>query len=226
MAYDTRTLPPNSCGPNGGWSIAGPQWVVLLTFQKLDTSMKDWYQYQPWILTHREQLRETRHLTHNTMALMPNSSGPMVDGPFLDPKGVLCILPILDASMKDWHEYQPWNLTHGVPLRKSRHMTYHTTALIPNNKNTMADDLFLGSKHRSYPHTRYWSHRLRIGINICHRAQLRESRHMIYDTTALLPKSCGLMPDGPFRDPKGRFYPHTKYWTHRWRIDMNIRYQI
>ena len=130
--------------------------------------MKDWYQYQPWILTHRAQLRETRHLTHSTMALIPNSSCPMVDGPFLDPNGVLYKLPILDPSMK-----------------------------------AMADDLSLDSKRLSYPHPRYWTHRLRIGINICHRAQLRESRHMIYDTTAQLPKNYGPIPDGPFRDTQG-----------------------
>ena len=67
--------------------------------------------------------------------------------------------------MKDWYQYRPWNLTHRVQLRESRHMTYHTVALLPN--------------------------------------------------------SCGPMADGPFRDPKGRSYPHPKYWTHRWRIDIN-----
>ena len=72
--------------------------------------------------------------------------------------------------MKDWYQYQPWNLTHRVPLRKSMHMTYHTTVLLPN--------------------------------------------------------SCGPMADGPFRNPKGRSYPHTKYWTHRWRIDINIGHGI
>ena len=30
------------------------------------------------------------------------------------------------------------------------------------------------------------------------------------------------MADGPFRDPKGRSYPHPKYWTHRRRININI----
>ena len=68
--------------------------------------------------------------------------------------------------MKDWYQYRPWNFTHRVQLRESRHMTYHTAALLPN--------------------------------------------------------SCGAMADGPFRDPKGRSYPHPKYWTHRWRIDINI----
>ena len=83
---------------------------------------------------------------------------------------VLCTPQILDPSMKDWYQYQPWNLTHRVPLRKSMHMRYHTTALLPN--------------------------------------------------------SCGPMADGPFRDPKGRSYPHPKYWTHRWRIDVNIGHGI
>ena len=34
------------------------------------------------------------------------------------------------------------------------------------------------------------------------------------------------MADGPFRDPRGRFYPHPQYWTHRWRIDINIDHGI
>ena len=62
--------------------------------------------------------------------------------------------------------------------------------------------------------------------NHTHRAQLRESGHMTYHTTTLLPNSCGPMADGPFRDPKGRSYPHPKYWTHRWRIDINIDHGI
>ena len=45
-------------------------------------------------------------------------------------------------------------------------------------------------------------------------------------TTALLPNNCGPMADGLFRDPKGRSYPHPKYWTHRWRIDINIDHGI
>ena len=72
--------------------------------------------------------------------------------------------------MKDWYQYRPWNLTHRVQLRESRHMTYHTAALLPN--------------------------------------------------------SCGPMGDGPFRDPMGRSYLHTKYWSHRWRIDINISHEI
>ena len=40
------------------------------------------------------------------------------------------------------------------------------------------------------------------------------------------PNSCGLMADGPFPDPKGRSYPHPKYWTHRWRIDIDIGHGI
>ena len=62
--------------------------------------------------------------------------------------------------------------------------------------------------------------------NFTHRAQLRELRHMTYHRTALLPNSCGPMADGPFRDPKDRSYPHPKYWTHRWRIDINIGHEI
>ena len=45
---------------------------------------------------------------------------------------------------------------------------------------------------------------------------------MPYNRMNLLPNSCGPMADGPFRDPRGQSYPHPKYWTHRWRIDINI----
>ena len=62
--------------------------------------------------------------------------------------------------------------------------------------------------------------------NLTHRAQLRESRHMTYHTTALLLNSCGPMADGPFRHPKARSYPHPKYWTHRWRSEINISLRI
>ena len=40
------------------------------------------------------------------------------------------------------------------------------------------------------------------------------------------PNSCGPVVDGPFRDPKGRSFPHPKYWTHRWRIGINIGHGI
>ena len=36
------------------------------------------------------------------------------------------------------------------------------------------------------------------------------------------PNSCGPKAVGPFWDPKGRSYLHLKYWTHPWRIDINI----
>ena len=79
-------------------------------------------------------LRESRHMTYHTTALLPNSCCPMADGPFRDPKGSVLSTPqILDPSMKDWYQYRPWNLTHGAQLRESRHMTYHTTALLPNS---------------------------------------------------------------------------------------------
>ena len=193
--------------------------------------------------------------------------------------------------MKDWYQYRQWNLSHRAQLRESGHMTYHTTALLPNSCGPMADGLFRDPKGRSYPHPKYWTHRWRIDINIDHgispiessqenqgtwhitrrhyyqiaaaqwrmvhfgtprvgpihtpnigpideglisistmeshhRFQLREPGHMTYHTTALIPNSCGPMADGPFRDPKGRSYPHPKYWTHRWRIDINIDHGI
>ena len=79
----------------------------------------------------------------------------------------------------------------------------------PNSCGPMADGPFRDPKGRSYLHLIYWTHRWRFDINIDHgisphRAQLRESGHMTYHTTALLPNSCGPMADGPFRDPKGR----------------------
>ena len=240
-------------------------------------------------------------MTYHTTALLPNSCGPMADGPFRDPKGrsypnwtgwsisisILthraqlresrATLQILDPSMKDWYQYRPWNLTHRAQLRESGHMTYHTTALLPNSCGPMADGPFRDPNGRSCPHPNYyqiaaaqwrmvhfgtprvgpihtpnigpidegliWTHRWRIDINtwhiirrpwnLTHRAQLRESGHMTYHTTALLPNSCGPMADGPFRDHgispieyKGRSYPHSKYWTHRWRIGINIDHGI
>ena len=51
ISYDRTTT--KYLRPNGGWSISGPQVSVLSTPQILDPSMKDWYQYRPWNLTHR-----------------------------------------------------------------------------------------------------------------------------------------------------------------------------
>ena len=140
---------------------------------------------------------------------------------------------ILDPSMKDWYQYLPWNTTHRAQLRESMHMTYHTTALLANSCGPMADGPFRDTKVWSYPHPKYWTHRWRIHINIDHgispiehRAQLRESSNVTYQTTALLSNSCGPMADGPFRDPMGRSNPHPKYWTNRWRIDITIVHGI
>ena len=121
--------------------------------------------------------------------------------------------------MKDWYQYQPWNLTHRVPLRKSMHMTYHTTVLLPNSCGPMTDGLFRDPKGQSYPHPKYWTHRWRIDINISHeilpiRVPLRKSMHITYHTTALLPNSCNIWgvdrtdPWGPEMDhpPLGRSY--------------------
>ena len=165
--------------------------------------MKDWYQYRPWNLTHSAQLRESGHMTYPTTALLPNSCGPMADGPFRNPKG------------RSYLHLSTWNLYHRAQLRESGHMTYHTTALLPNSCGPLADGPFRDPKGRSHPHHKYWTHRWRIDINIdhwnlTHSAQLRESGHMTYHTTALLPNSCGPMADGPFRDPKGRSYPQPK----------------
>ena len=85
------------------------------------------------------------------------------------PQGSVLSTPqILDPSMKDWYLYRPWNLAHTAQWRESRHMTNHTTALLPNSCGPMADGLFRDSKGRSYPHPKYWTHRWRIDINIGH----------------------------------------------------------
>ena len=106
ISYDGTTT--KLLRPNGGWSIWGPQGSVLSTPQTLDPSGKDWYQYRSWNLTHWAQLRESRHMTYHTTAILSNSCGPMADGLFGDPKG------------------------------------------------------------QSYPHPKYWTHRWRIDINIGH----------------------------------------------------------
>ena len=158
---------PNRRGPNGGWSISGPQRSVLSTLQILDLSMKDWYQYQPCNLTYRVPLRKLMHMTYHTTVLLPNRRGPnggwSISGP---QRSVLSTLQILDLSMKDWYQYQLCNLTYRVPLRQSMHMTYHTTALLPNSCGPMADGLFRNPRGQSYPHPKYWTHRWRIDINI------------------------------------------------------------
>ena len=119
--------------------------------------------------------------------------------------------------------------SHRVQLRESGHMIYHTTALLPNSCGPMADGPFgtprVGPIH--IPTIGPIDEGLiSISTMESHRAQLRESGHMTYHSTALLPNSCGPMADGPFRDPKGPSYPHSKYWTHRWRIDINIDHGI
>ena len=231
-------------------------------------------------------------MTYHTTALLPNSCGPMADGPFRDPKGRSYPHP------KYWtHRWRiDINIDHGIsPIESNQenqgtwHITRRHYYQIAAAQWRMVH--FGTPKGRSYPHPKYWTHRWRIDINIDHgispiessqenqgtwhitrrqyyqiaaaqwrmvhfgtprvgpihtpnigpideglisistmeshhRFQLREPGHMTYHTTALLPNSCGPMADGPFRDPKGRSYPHPKYWTHRWRIDINIDHGI
>ena len=169
MTYHTTALLPNSCGPMADGQFSGPHGSVLSTPQILDPSMKHRYHYRPCNLTHRAQLRESRHMTYHTTALLPNSRDPMVNGPFRDPKGRSYPHPkILDPSMKDWYQYRPWTLTNRAQLRESIHMTYHTTALLPNCCGPMADGQFRDPNGRSYTHLKYWIHRWRIDINIGH----------------------------------------------------------
>ena len=70
--------------------------------------------------------------------------------------------------MKDWYQYRTWNLTYRIQFRKSRYVTYRTTALLPNACGPMADGTFRDPKGRSYPHPKYWIHRFSIDINIGH----------------------------------------------------------
>ena len=193
--------------------------------------MKYWYQYRPWNLTNRAQLRESRHMTYHTTALLPNSCGPMADGPFRDPKGRSYPHP------KYW-TYR-WgidiNIDHGIsPIEPVKRIKAHdisydgtTTKLLrPNGGWSISgpQGSVLSTPQILDPSMKYW-YQYRPW-NLTNRAQLRESRHMTYHTTVLLPNSCGPMADGPFRDPKGRSYPHPKYWTHRWGIDINIDHGI
>ena len=68
ISYDGTTT--KLLRPNGGWFISGPQGSVLSTPHILNPSMKDWYQYLPWILTCRAQLRGSRHMTYYSTALL------------------------------------------------------------------------------------------------------------------------------------------------------------
>ena len=150
----------------------------------MDPSMKDWYQYQPWNLTNRVQLRESRHLTYHTTALLPCSCGPMADGPFRDPTGRSYPHPeILDPLMKDWYQYQPWNLTHRVQLKETMHLTYRTTAILPDSCGPMMDGPFRDPKGRSFPHTQILDPSMKDWYqyqpwHLTHRVQLRETRHL------------------------------------------------
>ena len=166
--------------PNSGWSFSGSQGSVLSTPKILNPSMKDWYQYRPWNLTHRAQLRESRHMTYHARAWYQYQPWNLTNRVSLRksthmtyhttaPQGSVLYTPlILDPSMKDWYQYRPWNLSHRVQLRELKHMTYHTRALLPNSCGPMADGLFRDPKGRSYPHSKYWTHRWRIDINISH----------------------------------------------------------
>ena len=147
----------------------GTPWVGPIYTQKLDPSMKDWFQYRSLNLTHKDLSRESMHMTNHAMALLPNSCGPMADGPLRNPKGRSHPYP------KYWtHRWRiEINIDHGISpittwLRESRHMTYQTTALLPNSCGPIADGPFRYSKGRSYPHPKYWTHRWRIDVNFGH----------------------------------------------------------
>ena len=84
------SLVPHLIGP-----ISEPKGSVLSTPQILDPSIKDLYQYQPWNHTHRAQLTESMHMPYHTTALLPNSCGPMADGPFRDSMGEISWLILI-----------------------------------------------------------------------------------------------------------------------------------
>ena len=85
------------------------------------------------------------------------------------PQGfVLSTTPISDPSMQDWYQYLPWNLIHWCLFRKSRPMTYHTTAQLWNCCGPMADGPFRNPKGQSHRHPEYWTYWWRIDINISH----------------------------------------------------------
>ena len=66
---------------------------------------------------------------------------------------------------------------------------------------------------------------IHILLQCCYSSSRRQLS-MPYNMMTLLPNSCGPIADGPFRYPWGRSYPHPKYWTHQWRIDINIDHGI
>ena len=193
--------------------------------------MKDWYQYRSWNLTHRAQLRESRHMTYHTTALLPNSCGPMADGPVRDPKGRFYPHPnvwpiderMISISAMESHQYSP------VKRNKAHEISYDgstTKYLRPNSGLSILEfqGAVLSTPQILDPSMKDW-YQYRPW-NLTHRILLRKSMHMTYNTKALLPNSCGPMADGPFRDPKGWSYPHPKYWNHQWRIDINISHGI
>ena len=100
-------------------------------------------------------------------ALLPNSCSPMADDPFRDLKGPMHT-QISDPSMKDWYQYHARKLTHRAQLRESSHMTNLAMALPLNRCGPMADGPFRDPEGRSSLHPKYWTHRLRIGVNISH----------------------------------------------------------
>ena len=138
--------------------------------------MKDWYQYRTRNLTHRDQLGDSRYMTYRTMALQPNSCGPMADGLITGLQGSILSTPqLLDPSIKDLYQYRSWNITHRALFRDYRQMTHYTTALLPNSCGPMGDCTFGDPIGMSYPHPKYWTNWWRIDINIGHEISRTES---------------------------------------------------
>ena len=141
--------------PNGGCSISGPQLSVLSTPQILDPSMKYWYQYRTWNLTHIVQLRESRYITYYTMALLPNTATQWRMVHFGAPRVGFIYTPDIGPIDEGLISISPWNLTHKTQLRESMHMTYHTAVLIQNSCSPIAEGPFRDPKGRSYRHPKY-----------------------------------------------------------------------
>ena len=95
----------------------------------------------------------------------------------------------------------------------------------------MAHGRIRDSKGLSFSHPKYCTFRWRTDVNIRHQIStighgLVRASQMTYHKPALLPNSCCPIAFGPFGVTNDLFYLHPKYWSHRWRIDINTRHLI
>ena len=111
----------------------------------------------------RSENQRTWHITGRHYYLIAATQWRMVHfgTPWVGPIQTPNIGPIDEGLIS-------WNLTLRIPLRKSMHMTYHTTTLLQNSCGPMADSPLRDSKSRSYPHPKFWTNRWRFDIYIGH----------------------------------------------------------